>query len=138
MILGIGTDLVSVTRIARLHERYGIAFARRILAPSELLELPKARHPAHFLAKRFAVKEALVKALGCGFGNGVAPRQIALAHDVAGAPCLQLSGAAAERLTALDARAQVSLSDERDYALAFVVLSRRSLESLGATASDSV
>ena len=78
MILGIGTDLVSVARIARLHQRYGDAFSRRILAPSELLELPTAAAPAHFLAKRFAVKEAVVKALGCGFGNGVAPRQIAL------------------------------------------------------------
>lgn len=127
MILGIGTDLVSVSRIARLHQRYGDAFARRILAPSELLELPTAVAPAHFLAKRFAVKEAVVKALGCGFGNGVAPRQIALLHDASGAPSLQLFGVAADRLAALDAQVRVSLSDERDYALAFVVLSRAPL-----------
>ena len=65
MIVGLGVDIVELERIARTFRRFGGKFAERILAPAELERLPG--EPAAFLASRFAVKEAAVKALGTGF-----------------------------------------------------------------------
>ncbi len=122
MIIGIGTDLVAVARIAALWQRHRMRLGRRILAPDELDGLARSARPAHYLAKRFAAKEAFAKALGTGLGGGVFPRHIAVEHDGAGAPRLALSGQAAALLAARRARCHLSISDERDYAVAFVVI----------------
>lgn len=126
MITGIGTDLVRIGRIAGAMERFGDRFARRILADSELRDLPAAPDPARFIAKRFAVKEAAAKAFGRGMADGLSWKDFELVHDERGAPALQLAGRAAalaEQRGLL--AAHVSLSDEEDYALAFVVLECR-------------
>lgn len=122
-MLGIGTDLVAVPRMVALHTRHGERLAARLLAPAEHAAYRAAAEPAALLARRFAVKEAAAKALGTGIGAHAAFSDIELAHDPAGAPQLRLHGAAARRAEALGVRhTHISLSDEHDYALAFVIL----------------
>jgi holo-[acyl-carrier protein] synthase len=130
LILGIGTDITDIRRIARLLEGRGERFIARCFSDFER-ERVEAGDPAlraSGYAKRWAAKEACAKALGLGIAEGVYLRDIAVENDDKGAPRLVLSGAAKERLTALEprgmtARAHVSLSDEPPLALAFVVIS---------------
>ena len=124
MVVGIGTDIVDVVRVEETLARLGEAFSSRILTDEELLELKEAPFPGRFLAKRFAAKEAVGKALGTGIGQGVSWHHIAVTHNELGAPGLLLTERAAERLAELGGRdAQISISDEKAYAVAFVVLS---------------
>lgn len=124
MIIGIGTDLVSVIRIKACLDRHGERFAQRILAEEELVEFVLAKHQANFLAKRFAAKEAVAKAIGVGFSQGLRMRDIRIAHNASGKPLLLLTGRAMELCQQLGViHSHVSLSDEHDYALAFVILS---------------
>lgn len=126
MIFGIGTDIVAIARIRQGLDRYGDKFARRILAAQELDGFAGSVKPAHYLAKRFAAKEATVKAMGTGFRDGIALSQIAVAHEASGKPLLEISGRAQEVCTALGiAESHLSLSDETDYAIAFVTLLRK-------------
>ncbi|MCW8828764.1 MAG: holo-ACP synthase [Gammaproteobacteria bacterium] len=121
MIFGIGTDIVSIERIRAGLQRHDERFARRILAEKEWDAFKKSACPAHFLAKRFAAKEAAAKAFGTGFRDGLSLRHIAVVNDHRGKPELCFS----ERADALReelgiGRHYLSLSDERDYAIAFV------------------
>lgn len=125
MIVGIGTDIMSVDHVAGMLERRGEAFAKRLLADEEWLDYSATNYQAAFLAKRFAVKEAAAKALGTGFAEGVTWRQIFIEHDPKGKPELVLKDAALERARALGVvGSHVSISDEKAYAVAFVVLER--------------
>ncbi len=127
MIVGLGADLVEVARMEALLERWGERAVRRMLAPGEresLARLPR-RAWAPFVARRFAAKEAAVKALGTGFGDGIGLRQVEVGHDGRGRPLLRLHGTAQARFEALGAtRAHLSIADERGFALAFVILER--------------
>ena len=126
MIHGIGTDIVAIARMARLWDKYGDSFAARMLADDELQTLTGQAHPARFLAKRFAAKEAAAKALGTGFRDGLSLRHIAVGNDALGKPELRLSGRAAELAEAFNVHdCHLSLTDEADYAVAFVVMTRR-------------
>ena len=123
MIVGIGVDLVTVSRIARIDQRFAARFERRILTAAERDDIESAPDRARFLAKRFAVKEATVKALGTGERGGILLRDVGLAHDALGKPLLSIEGAARTHCDALHVRAShVSLSDEGDLVTAFVVL----------------
>ena len=123
MIYGIGTDIVAVPRLQTNLDRYGERFAARILAESEMAAFRQVKSQAHFLAKRFAAKEALVKALGTGFRDGLSLRDIAVANDALGKPMLVLSDKLLDRLHSRGVTQQhLSLTDEREYALAFVIL----------------
>lgn len=123
MIFGIGTDIVRVSRMQKNIERYGDSFAERILAAAEMDEYRKESRKAHFLAKRFAAKEAAAKAMGTGFSDGIALSQIGVSHDSAGKPGLVFSGQAADFIRAKGiTSAHVSLADEEDHAVAFVTL----------------
>lgn len=123
MILGIGTDIVAVSRIRAVCERRGERFARRILHAGEWSGYCDAADPARLLARRFAAKEAVAKALGTGFRSGVGPSQIEVVHDARGAPGVRLHGAAADCVAARgQARLWLSISDERDYAVAYALL----------------
>ncbi len=123
MILGIGTDIVRVTRMRQSLDRYGERFARRLLAPVELEEFRPHKLQAHFLAKRFAAKEALVKAMGTGFRDGVKLSDIWLDHDVLGKPTIKSEGKTALWMRQMGvAVSHISLTDEDDYAVAFVIL----------------
>lgn len=125
MIYGIGTDIVSTRRIAAVWTRRGEGFARRILAPREWDEFAAHAHPARFLAKRFAAKEAFAKALGTGIRAPASWHNIRVIHDELGKPMLDF---AAELAAFLDCHAicghHLSISDERELAAAFVILER--------------
>ena len=124
MVKAIGTDIVSTARIEAALERTGRKFAQRILTELEMSQFDAASQPAAFLAKRFAAKEAAAKALGTGIGRGISWQQMQIEHDEMGAPVLIFSGAAAQRQTDLGSqKAHISIADELDQALAFVVLS---------------
>jgi len=125
VIVGVGTDIVCIGRMRNNLERFGERFACRILDAGELEEYRDERFPERLLAKRFAVKEAVAKALGTGFRDGVTPRQIAVVHDPLGKPAVRLAGPARRLSDALGVGATlVSISDEREHAIAFVVLLR--------------
>jgi holo-[acyl-carrier protein] synthase len=123
MIFGIGTDIVRVARMQQNIERHGERFAERILTDAELGDYHRDARKAHFLAKRFAAKEAAAKAMGTGFRDGLALGNIGVAHDAAGKPFLEFNGCAADfvRTRGITA-AHVSLADEEDHAVAFVTL----------------
>src|SRR5512134_3177025 len=86
MIFGIGTDILELRRIEEALERFGERFAQRMLMPEELAMLPRSRNAARFLAMRFAAKEAVVKAMGTGFANGMWIRDAGVMPDRLGRP----------------------------------------------------
>lgn len=123
MIRGIGVDMAEIKRFSASYARFGMRFPERILAPSELRDFARTRDPGRFLAMRFAAKEATSKALGTGFRQGVAPRQMYVVHSPSGKPNLAVSGQAAQLFAAMGINAShVSLTDEGGFAVAFVVL----------------
>lgn len=123
MIAGTGLDIVEIKRIKRIHEDYREAFAARILCESELNEYRNEKFQVRFLAKRFAAKEAVAKALGTGFSNGVNPKMICVTHDDLGRPAITLYEEARSRAERLGANVTwISISDEKAYAAAFAVL----------------
>jgi holo-[acyl-carrier protein] synthase len=123
MIFGIGTDIISVARIEAAVQRHGDAFAKRILSTHELVELTEHAHPARFLAKRFAAKEAFAKATGQGLRHPISLQRITVSHDALGKPIFVFDELLAEHLTKLGiVRHHLSLSDEKDTAVAFVIL----------------
>jgi len=125
VIFGIGTDIVSIARIATAIERHGERFAERILSANELPAYKAAARPEHFLAKRFAAKEAAAKAFGTGFSEGLAMSDIAVTHDHRGKPELLFSGRAERLCEELGIGAHfLSISDEKENAIAFVTLMR--------------
>jgi len=123
MIVGIGTDIVQISRMSKNLQKYGDRFAERILAPAEFETYKQHHKPDHYLAKRFAAKEATAKAFGSGFKNGLSLRHIAIVNEQSGRPVLQFGEFAQQLAQQLQVtRSFISLSDERDYALAVVVL----------------
>lgn len=125
MIVGIGSDIARIERFARAVQRHGSRFAQRILGPDEHALWLQKSQPAAFLAKRFAAKEAFVKALGLGLRQGMQWCDIQVINDAMGKPYFLLSGEAERLLQAAGVTAShVTLSDEAEYAVAFVVLER--------------
>ncbi len=123
MIFGIGTDIVSVSRMQSALQRHGDRFAERILAATELQEYRESGKPAQFLAKRFAAKEAAAKAFGTGFRHGLAMHDFIVTHDELGKPLLQFAGPAEEFCRKQGVgESFVSISDEKEHAVAFVTL----------------
>ena len=125
MIFGIGTDIVSYSRIQGLHEKYGDRFAQRLLGAKELPEFSASADPARFLMKRFVAKEAFAKALGTGLRSQVTLRRIMVEHDALGKPLLAFDEVLANYVARLGVtHHHLSISDERDSAVAFVVLEK--------------
>lgn len=123
MIFGIGTDIVSTSRIEDAVARHGDAFAHRILSQQEYTELPTQAHPARFLAKRFAAKEAFAKATGHGLRHPVGFHRITVGHDELGKPLFLFDEELALHLSKLGVvRHHLSISDEKETAVAFVIL----------------
>ena len=130
MIVGIGTDLCDVRRIAAAWERRGERFAERILGPGELAiwNARRARSPergVRFLATRFSAKEAFSKAIGLGLHMPMTWRGCQILPQPSGAPEIRLDGALADWFAGKGWRAHVTLTDENDYAAAFVVVETR-------------
>jgi holo-[acyl-carrier protein] synthase len=128
MILGIGSDITDVRRIAKVIERHGDRFLDRIFTPAERTRAEKRKNRIETYAKRFAAKEACAKALGTGLRGGVWWRDIGVVNLSSGRPTMQLTGGAAARLKALtpegfEARIDVTITDEGPTAQAFVIIS---------------
>jgi holo-[acyl-carrier protein] synthase len=125
MIFGIGTDIVSYSRIKSLHEQYGERAAQRMLSDAELAEYAKSADPARYMMKHFAAKEAFAKAMGTGLRAGVTLRRITIGHDEFGKPLLSFDQVLAGYVERMGiTRHHVSISDEKDAAVAFVVLEK--------------
>jgi holo-[acyl-carrier protein] synthase len=121
MIRGLGIDVVELSRMASSWERFGERLAKRLLRPEEMnaMRAPEAR----YLASRFAMKEAAVKALGTGFAEGITPMDIAVRSLPSGQPELLFFGAAAQRCRTLGAvRIHASLTHGRETVAAVVIL----------------
>lgn len=122
-MIALGTDILKVERIVEVVDRLGDRFVRRILTDEEREEYAQSGLPNRLLAKRFAAKEAVAKALGTGIGRGVSWQDIQIDHDEMGAPRVLLSGGAAEVAKARGGTTiLLSLSDEEDYVVAFAAL----------------
>ncbi|MEW6664685.1 MAG: holo-ACP synthase [Thermodesulfobacteriota bacterium] len=125
MIYGIGVDLVSVKRVARVLERWGDRFVGRVFTQAEAGLCRSRAFPASAFATRFAAKESFSKALGLGMRRGLRWRDIEVFHHPGGRPGLRAHGRSSEicreeRITGM----HVSLSDDGDYGIAMVVLER--------------
>jgi len=122
VILGMGVDIVQVVRIERLWRRYGERFERRILTPLERQVLLSAAEPVHLLAKRFALKEAAVKALGTGFRGGIGWQDFSVSHTELGKPQLTLAGKAQQQAERLGiSHSHITVSDEKEYVVGMVL-----------------
>jgi holo-[acyl-carrier protein] synthase len=126
MIFGIGTDIVRVARMSANLEKYGDRFAQRILTEHEYQDFQQSVRPAHFLARRFAAKEAIAKAMGTGFSRGMSLRHVGVGHDEHGKPVVEFYARARELCEELGiGEGYISLADEEDHAVAFVTLLTR-------------
>lgn len=126
MIVGLGTDIAEIERVEKALARSGENFAHRILTDSELEQFHGSKQQGRFLAKRFAAKEAASKALGTGIAQGVTFQDFTISNNELGKPLLALNGKAAQLATQLGVCSiHLSISDERHYAMATVILERR-------------
>lgn len=122
-MIGIGTDIVQIERIKESVEKLSERFVNRILTGQEQAIYEQRNQSLVFLANRFAAKEAVSKALGTGIAQGIRFTDIEILPDELGAPTVQLHGKALERLRKLSGtQVKISLSDERDFAVAFAVV----------------
>jgi holo-[acyl-carrier protein] synthase len=127
MIAGIGTDICDLRRIRATLERRGERFAERVLGEQELAVFRARRarveqRGVSYLATRFSAKEAFSKAIGLGIRSPMGWQACQILNEAGGRPRIHLSGALAEWFGARRWRAHVSVSDEADYAAAFVVI----------------
>jgi holo-[acyl-carrier protein] synthase len=126
MTIAIGTDIVEIDRIAQAYARQGDKLVTRILTPAEVEKfnsISNLQSQISYLAKRWCVKEAVAKALGTGIAKGIGWQQMEVSNNELGAPIINLTGAAYDRLKALNGKdVLISISDERHYAVAFCTL----------------
>jgi holo-[acyl-carrier protein] synthase len=125
VIYGVGIDVVEVRRIEDSMARFGRRLAEKILSTEECSEYDQSPRKARFLARRFAAKEALVKALGTGFRAGLFPGAISVTHDALGKPAFRLETSVSSALEQRGiCKSHLSITDEREYALAYVLLEK--------------
>jgi holo-[acyl-carrier protein] synthase len=123
VIVGIGVDIAETARVEKLSAKYGERFARRILTTDELVEFDRRKHSSSYLATRFAAKEAVAKALGTGIGKQFGFHSIQIDNDDRGKPLLRFMGTAVDLIAGLNINnAMISLSDEKHYVVAMVVM----------------
>jgi holo-[acyl-carrier protein] synthase len=128
LIYGIGVDIAEISRFQLSYERFGFRLIKKILTSEEAAQFGRSKNKARFLALRFAAKEATSKALGTGFKEGIAPRQIGVIHTKSGKPDLKVSGRVCEMFKKVGiVNSHVSLSDDAGLAIAYVVLEKKDL-----------
>ena len=122
MILGIGTDIVKISRINKIHTKHGDTFAKKILHPTEYKEFGLSKKPSHFLAKRFAAKEAVMKTLGTGWTRGVGWQDIEVQSAKSGQPSIAIHGGARDHANQLGIdEILITISHCRAYATATAI-----------------
>jgi holo-[acyl-carrier-protein] synthase len=127
MIIGIGSDLIDITRIEKSIERFGDRFIQRCFTDIERAKSDRRANRAASYAKRFAAKEACSKALGTGLANGVFWKDMGVVNLPSGKPTMALTGGAADRLASLvppghEPVIHLTITDEYPYAQAFVII----------------
>ncbi len=127
MILGIGSDMVSIERIERTLERFGVRFVQRVFSETEKKTAEYRTATTETYAKRWAAKEACSKALGTGVRMGVAWKEMSVRNRPTGQPEMVLTGGALDRLARLtpdghEAKIHVTLTDDHPWAQAFVII----------------
>ncbi|RJG01383.1 holo-ACP synthase [Noviherbaspirillum sedimenti] len=130
MIYGIGTDIIQISRIEEALARHGERFAEKVLGPQELEKYRRRKDKVgvrglRFLATRFAAKEAYSKAIGLGLRMPMTWRALQTLNDPSGKPVIVTSGALLEFMEQNKLSAQVSITDEADYAIAFVIVEKK-------------
>ncbi len=130
MILGVGTDLANIDRIARVLDRFGDRFRNRVFTQTEQRKAERRKDIAGTYAKRWAAKEACSKALGTGLRMGIAWKDMAVSNLRTGQPVMEVTGWAKERLDSMtpeghEAVIHVTLTDDHPWAQAFVVIEAR-------------
>jgi holo-[acyl-carrier protein] synthase len=128
MIIGLGSDITDVRRVAKVMERHGDRFLTRVFTDIERAKADRRKNRAETYAKRFAAKEACAKALGTGIRQGVWWRDMGVINLPGGKPTMALTGGAKRRLDALipaghEAQIDLTISDEGPMAVAFVIIS---------------
>lgn len=123
MLIGVGTDIVEVERVSAVRQRHDGAFEEKVFTPEECaLGLSRRKGADHFFAGRWAAKEAIVKALGCGFGPDCGWMDIEILNDDRGRPIVALSGVGGELAATLGIQHwHLSISHEKHYACAVAV-----------------
>jgi holo-[acyl-carrier protein] synthase len=129
VIYGIGTDIIQISRIEAALQRYGDRFAARILGAQELEKFHRRRarveaRGLRFLATRFAAKEAFSKAIGLGIHMPMTWRAMQTLNAPSGKPVVQTSGALQAFMLENGLSAQISITDEAEYAVAFVIVEK--------------
>ncbi len=130
MIVGVGTDTVIISRVAAIYARWGDRFAQRVLGPSELIEFYRRKgrgvagtdRAVRYIAKRFAAKEAIGKALGVGLFHPMSLHSVEILNDSKGAPKAQARNVLAEYLSQRGYHIHVSVSDEVENAQALAIV----------------
>lgn len=120
MIEAVGIDLVEIQRIEEAVERYGERFTHRVFTPWEIQYCRSKINPLLSFAGRFAVKEAVFKAVGTGFSKGVKWKSVEVVNDSGGQPQVRLGKAIRDHIG--DRKIQISLSHTKDYAVATAIL----------------
>jgi len=136
LILGIGTDLANIERIAATLERFGDRFRTRVFTETEQAKAERRADTPGTYAKRWAAKEACSKALGTGLRMGIAWRDMRVSNLSTGQPVMEVTGWAKERLDAMtpaghEAIIHVTLTDDHPWAQAFVVIEARPIAASG-------
>ena len=125
MILGIGIDIVEISRIERILNEYGEIFTHRIFTAGEIAYCERKKCPAIYYAARFAAKEAFLKALGTGLSGGIRWRDIEIVNNTNGKPAIVCHGIASECAKKMGAeKIDISISHSREYAVATAIVSR--------------
>ena len=125
MIIGIGTDIIDTRRIKNAINRYGEKFKKRCFSNNEIKRSENSFNTTHSYAKRYAAKEACSKALGTGLAKGIFWKDVEVVNDKYGKPFIKLHNNALKRInkiTKKDYNIEVSLSDEKNYAIANVII----------------
>ncbi|HEX7046921.1 MAG TPA: holo-ACP synthase [Gammaproteobacteria bacterium] len=126
MIFGIGTDLCEIARIEKTWARFGDHFVDRLLMPEEREQFERTKRKVRFLAMHFAAKEAIVKAMGTGFRQGIWIRDVGFVQEPSGKPVPIFSANGARKCEELGAgEGFVSLTDEAGMVAAFAVLMKK-------------
>ncbi|OQX83893.1 hypothetical protein B6D60_09935 [candidate division KSB1 bacterium 4484_87] len=126
MIIGIGVDIVNVSRLKASVERFGDRFLKRVFTARELQDCLGNANQFEKLAARFAAKEAVVKAIGIGLRNGITWQDVEVRNDGMGKPEIHSYGKCKQMLHVLSvSRMHVSLSHDTDTAIAMIVLEKK-------------
>ena len=130
MIFGIGSDIIDIRRVAAVMERTGGRFVEKVLGPEEIAiyEARRARSAVRglaFLSTRFAAKEAFSKAIGMGMHMPMTWRAVQTLNQPGGAPIVKTRGDLPAWVEERGLNFHVTLSDEHDYAIAYVIAEQR-------------